>query len=249
MILICLLLGIVLFIVGFLLLPTKRQRFIGGGLGLLLLVAMATLMIGNDNWHWGMHQVTTTTTVKIASISPSNKVNLLVYQPIRQANKERVYVYQLAGQTAQRHTAASVKLRNRVRYQAVRQAKLTTATTRWTYNNDAWRWLFSWTGQHHNLVRRQNTFTLPTSWSTLSTRQAKWLAKAVASKEAAAKKTTTKAVTAAVLAAKQAQPTLTTTQLMAVQTKAERAAQQQAQQQTATVLASLLKQAKAQPVK
>ena len=41
-----------LFIGGFLLLPTKRQRFVGGGLGFIVLVGAATLMIGNDNWHW-----------------------------------------------------------------------------------------------------------------------------------------------------------------------------------------------------
>lgn len=249
MILILLLLGILLFIGGFLLLPTKRQRFVGGGLGFIVLVGAATLMIGNDNWHWGMHQETTTRTTNIASISPSKQVNLLVYQPIRQAKKERVYVYRLTNQKKQRHTAASVTAYNQINYRDVSQAKLQTKTMRWHYNNALWRGLFSWTGQHQTLVKRQNTFILPHSWTTLSVRQAKWLSQTVAKQEAAVKAKTTKAVTAAVMAAKEAQPDLTQQQLKQIQQKATRTAQQQATQQAANGLARLLKQAQQQPAK
>lgn len=249
MILILLLLGIVLFIAGFLLLPTKRQRFFGGSLGLILVLVMAILMIGNDNWHWGMHHATTTKTVKIASISPSKKLNVLVYQPIRQAKTEKVYVYRLTGQTKQRHTAASLKTTNRVTYTTTTQAKLVTKTTHWVYNNSAWQWLFSWTGKHHEYVSQQNTFILPNSWTTLSTHQAKWLASAVKQKEASAQAAMKQAVTTAVTAAKTAQPSMTQAQLKAVQQQAEKKVTQQAQSKEATILAQLIKQAKQQAVK
>jgi len=249
MILILLLLGILLFLGGFLLLPTKRQRFVGGGLGFIVLVGAATLMIGNDNRHWGMHQETTTRTANIASISPSKQVNLLIYQPIRQAKKERVYVYRLSNQQKRRHTTANVKTHNQIHYRDVSQATLQTKTTRWHYNNTLWRWLFSWTGQHQTLVKRQNTFILPHSWTTLSVRQAKWLSQTVAEQEATVKAKTTKTVTAAVTAAKEAQPNLTQQQLKQIQQKATRTAQQQATQQAANGLSRLLKQAQQQPAK
>lgn len=247
MILIFLLLGIGLFMIGFLLLPTKRQRLIGGSLGLLLLVSMATLMIGNDNWHWGMHHTTTTKSVKIASVSPSKQLQLLVYQPIRHATKERVYVYRLANQTRQRHTDAGIKTSNQVRYCMVKEATLTTTTTRWTYNNRAWQWLFSWTGQHSTLVSHKNTFTLPKSWSTLSARQTKWLNRAVTRKEAKAKQDVAKTIANTLLAAKKADPMITPTEMTAVKAKSEQAAKYQARQQMTAILAQLLKQAQQQP--
>jgi len=249
MILILLFLGILLFIGGFLLLPTKRQRFVGGGLGFIVLVGAATLMIGNDNWHWGMHPETVTRTATIASISPAKQVDLLIYQPIRQAQKERVYIYRLPDQKKQRHTAANVKTQNQVAYRAVTQAKLATETTRWQYNNALWRWLFSWTGHHQVLVKRQNTFILPHSWTTLSVRQAKWLAQAAAKQEATVKAQTSKAVAAAVVAAEEAQPNLTPQQRKLIQQKATRTAQQQATRQAANGLAHLLEQAQQQPAK
>ena len=126
-----------------------------------------------------------------------------------------------------------MKTHNQLNYRDVSQAKLQTKTTRWHYNNALWRDLFSWTGHHQTLVKRQNTFILPHSWTTLSVRQAKWLSQTVAKQEATVKAKTTKAVTAAVIAAKEAQPNLTQQQLKQIQQKATRTAQQQATQQAA----------------
>lgn len=248
MILIALFLGIIIFVGGFLLMPTKGQRLTVGSLGLIVLVASATLMIGNDNWHWGMHRHSETTTTNIASISPSKQLNVLVYQPIRKSNTEKIYVYRKATSKRRQHTAASLKTTNCVHYRRVSQAKMITKTTTWRYNNSFWRWLFSWTGTHHELIGHQNTFVLPQSWVTLSTHQAKWLSTAVKQREVAAKATMTQAVTAAVKQKVAADPSLTAQQVAQIKKQAEVMAQQAAQKQAATVLNQLVKQAKAQPV-
>ncbi|WP_143461403.1 DUF4811 domain-containing protein [Levilactobacillus enshiensis] len=248
MILIALFLGIIIFVGGFLLMPTQHQRLLFGGMGLIVLLASAVLMIGNDNWHWGMHHHSETTTTQIASISPSKQLSVLVYQPIRRSNTESVYVYRQTTSKRQLHTAASLKTTNRVQYRNVTQAKLVTKTTTWRYNNSFWRWLFSWTGTHHDLVGRQNTFVLPKSWITLSTHQAKWLSTAVKQREAAAKIAMTHAVTASVKKAVDANPNLTAKELAQVKQRAVTTVQKKAQQQAAPILNQLITQAKAQPV-
>ncbi|WP_125685300.1 DUF4811 domain-containing protein [Levilactobacillus fujinensis] len=248
MILIALFLGIIIFVGGFLLMPTKGQRLTIGGLGLIILVASATLMIGNDNWHWGMHHHTETATTSIASISPDKQLNVLIYQPVRKSNTEKVYVYRKATQKQQRHTTASLKTTNSVHYRHVHQAKLITKTTTWRYNSGFWRWLFSWTGTHHELVGHQNTFVLPNSWVTLSTHQAKWLSSAVKKREAAAKTTLTQTVTTTVKKEAAANPSLTAKELAQIKQKTEKSVQKVAQQQAVTILNQLIKQAKMQSV-
>ncbi|WP_047999679.1 DUF4811 domain-containing protein [Lactiplantibacillus herbarum] len=244
MILIVLFIGIVIFVCGLLFLETKMQRSIVGSIGFIILIASAALMLGNDNWHWGMHQGSTTKTVKIASVSTSKELSVLVYQPIKKAKTERVYVYTLKGQSKQRHTPASLKTTNRVTYRNVDQASMATKTTTWRYDNSFWKFLFSWTGTHHELVSRQVTFTLPKDWVTLSTSQAKWLATTAAQKEKTAKTAIATAVATEVKTAVAADPTMTTAEIAQVKSKAEAAAEKQAEQQTASTLAALIKQAK-----
>lgn len=247
MILILLFVGILIFIGGLLLMPTKATRLITGAIGLLLLLTMATFMIGNDNWHWGMHQTTTTSTVNITSMSPDKRLGLLVYQPIRQSKYEQVYVYKNSHAT-QQHTNASLKTSNRVAYTSTKQAQLTTKRTYWTYNQH-WQWLFKWTGSHHELIRRQNAFVLPDSWTTLSSAQAKWLATTVKTQEAAAKRNLQKQVTTAFEAALAQQPTMTTQQQQTLKKKLTKQAQLVADQRLSQNLTKLVKTAHSQPIR
>ncbi|MFC6206867.1 DUF4811 domain-containing protein [Levilactobacillus tongjiangensis] len=247
MILILLFVGIFVFIGGLLLMPTKATRLITGAIGLLLLSTMAILMIGNDNWHWGMHQTTTTSTVNIRSMSPDKRLGLLVYQPIRQSKDERVYVYKDAN-AAQQHTTASLKISNHVSFKSTKQAQLTTKRTYWAYNQH-WQWLFKWTGSRHKLIRRQNTFVLPETWTTLSSAQAKWLSTAVKTKEAAAKLKLQKQVAVAFKAALAQQPTMTSQQQQALKKKLTDQARLVADQHLTQNLAKLVKGARSQPVR
>ncbi|MFD1671508.1 DUF4811 domain-containing protein [Agrilactobacillus yilanensis] len=176
MILIILFIGLIAFIVGLLFLDTPKSQWTVGGLGLLVLSTAALLMIGNDNWHWGMHQTTTTTTTKITSVSGQTQLPLLVYQPLKKSTTERVYIYQNRTSQKRQLTQANLKTTNKVLYQSTAtQAKLVTTTKKWRYNQGLWRWLFENTGKHHELIARTNTFILPTTWTTLSYAQSQWL--------------------------------------------------------------------------
>lgn len=168
MILIILMLGLILFIVGFLAGATKPQRWTIGGIGLILLVSAATLMIGNDTQHWGMHQTTKTTTTSLTSAVKNDYVDLLLYEPIKHAKTEKVYVYRQASHTKVQHTATSLKTKNTVTTTAQSSAKLVTTTKHWEYKSGLWRWLYTWTGHHSALISTHNTFKLPKTWTTLS---------------------------------------------------------------------------------
>lgn len=248
MILIILFAGILLFVFGALLLPTKALRIGGGTLGCLTLLGAALLMIGNDNWHWGMVQVTTTKTTKIASVSPSRQLDLLVYQPLKHSSTERVYAYRLPASSQQHHTAADLKTTNRVSPQNTATPTLVTKTTSWRYRSGIWRWLFSDTGKHHEVIKTENTFVLPRSWETLSVRQSKWLAQAADDQVRSAKHTLAGTVAQIVAEQRLANPSLTDDQLQAIKQRATRTATTQAQQQLPQLKAKLIAQAKAQPV-
>ncbi|GEO70782.1 DUF4811 domain-containing protein [Levilactobacillus acidifarinae] len=248
MILIILFIGILLFIGGFLLLPTRLTRILGGGLGLLILLGAAGLMLGNDNYHWGMRRATTEHTSAITSIAPNKQLNVLVYQPLKESKNERVYVYRSTATNRQQTTTADLKTTNRVVIGQTTTAQLTTKTTSWQYRSGFWRTLFAHTGKHHEAIRQQNTFDLPQNWVTLSTRQAKWLEAAAKEQEKAAKKAEQQAVTKIVKQQLAAMTNPTAAQRQQVTAKAQKAVTQELQKQAPTRVAQLVKQAKQQPV-
>ena len=235
MILIILMLGLLGFIVGFLALKQRVQRWTVGGTSLLVLVIAASLMIGNDTQHWGMQVVTKTTTTTLQSAVKNDAISLLLYAPIKHATTERVYIYRPMNQTKRQHTAANLTTHVTVRPSKTNTAVLTTKTTRWTYRNAIWRWLFSLTGNHTTLINRRQTFRLPNNWATLSVSQAQWLAK-----QAQVLKTTEQAT----MATKIKQLRTADPNLNVAQAKAQ--VEHQLQKQTPSRLAKLIKQAQQQ---
>lgn len=245
MILIILSLGLIGFIVGYLAFKKGWQRHLIGDLGLILLVGAAILMIGNDTQHWGMQQTTTAKTTQLKSAVANPYVNLLLYEPVKKAKTEKVYIYRETASKQRQHTAISLKTVNRVRTATVKTAKLTTKTTRWTYQNAFWRWLYADTGSHTTLVKTQNTFTLPKTWVTLSVSQATWLETQAKAENTAAKATVKTTVAAKVKAARAANPNLSATQVATLTKTIEKEATEQAEQQAPALLAKLVKQAQA----
>jgi len=248
MILIILSLGLIGFIVGYLAFKQGWQRHLIGDLGLILLVSAAVLMIGNDTKHWGMRQTTTSETTTLKSTVANPYVKLLLFEPVKKSDTEKVYVYRTTTNHQRQHTAVSLKTVNRVKTAHIKTARLTTKTTRWTYQNNFWRWLYAGTGSHKTLVKRQNTFTLPKTWATLSVSQAKWLEGQAKSESTKANATIKAAVTAKVQAARTADPSLSTKQVAALTKSIEQAASTQAKQQEPALLAKLIKQAQARSI-
>ena len=247
MILVILFVGIALFIGGFLMLPNRISRFLGGGLGLLITLGAAVLLLGNDNHHWGMRQVTTTRTTPVTSIAATKQLKVLVYQPLKQSKQEQVYVYKTPKTDRQQTTAASLKTTNRVVIGQTTTARLVTKTTSWQYRSGFWQTLFAHTGKHHELIAQKNTFDLPRDWVTLSARQAKWLKVAAKEQEKAARQAETRAVQKIVAQQLAATPTVTATQKKQITAKAKQAVAKEMQKQAPTRVAQLVKLAKQQP--
>ena len=77
------------------------------------------------------------------------------------------------------HTKADIVVTNRVTTTANATASLTSKTTRWQYQNDFYGALFNHEGAGQ-LVAQHNQLAIPTSWSVLTTAQAKQLGKKLA---------------------------------------------------------------------
>ncbi|MFB9769800.1 DUF4811 domain-containing protein [Lactiplantibacillus modestisalitolerans] len=248
MILVILGIGLAGFILGLLLMPTHRSQLTVGGISLVVLVGAAILMIGNDQWHWGMHCEKTTHVTALQPTISNPNVNFLLYSPVKQAEHEKVYVYRRADHQKQLHTAASLKTTNRVTRTHRQSARLLTIQHRWAYNNHWWRTLFRGTGHHNLLIRETNTFEIPANWSVLSVNQAKWLEKRANRLTTTARKTSAQAVASQLKRAQAANPRLNATQLTALKRQYEQKAQQAAHEQARAAVPALLEAAQRQSI-
>ena len=140
----------------------------------ITLVASLVLVVRNDSAHYGMEKVTTTKTTPLKSAG-SDQMDLLLYQSVGTADKNRVYIYkQTTDQKKVSHTAASIKTTNQVK-RTTGATKLVTKTTRWTYKSQAAKFWFGIADNDHELVSHHNTFYIKKNWVVLSTTQAKKL--------------------------------------------------------------------------
>lgn len=180
----------------------------------LVLLASLTLITLNDYQNFGMTEHTETKTKTIVSASPSKQLPLLLYQNIGTNGKRQVYIYKNSDQGKVAHTKADFAVTNQVRTGTGQNATLTTAHTTWRYTNSFYQTLFG--NENNNIfVKQHNIFTIPKNWETLTTVQAKALAKKLQSLQkptAAQKAQMQQAVTAQVAAARAKNPTMTAAQ-------------------------------------
>lgn len=175
-------------------------------LGALLLITL------NDRNHFGMTQKTTTTTQTITSASPSKQLPLLLYQNVGTNGKRQVYIYKHDNKTT--HTTADYAVVNRVQQSSSAAAQVTKKRTEWRYSSNFYSVLFG--NENDGLfVKQMNTFTIPKTWTTLTTAQAKALAKRLKGLQkptAAQKAQMQQAIAAQVAAARAKNPTMTAAQ-------------------------------------
>ncbi|WP_243681213.1 DUF4811 domain-containing protein [Lacticaseibacillus manihotivorans] len=187
------------------------------------------LVNANDRSHFGMEKVTTTKTVTITSASPSKALPMLLHQDVGTSGKRQVYIYKVAGKTT--HTKADYLISNRV--VTGDKATVKSVKTAWVYKNDFYKSFFA-NQNNHKLIKQVNTITIPKTWTSLSTQQAKALAKrlkAAQNPTAAQKAKMTAAIQQAVIQAKMKNPAMTATQQKQVITQAKAKLQQAAIQQ------------------
>lgn len=216
--------AIVLFLTFIYLQPSWLKNGLTALFGLTL-VASLVLIVMNDSQHLGMEKVTTTKTQPLKSAG-SSQLDLLLYQSVGTADKNRVYIYKtMTDQKKVSTTKASIKTVNHVKT-TTGTTKLVTKTTRWQYENNTAKFWFGIANNDKQLIKRQNTFYVKKTWAVLSATQAKKLS-ALAKQQSATMKVQAKAyVQSTVKAAMVKNPAMTQTQLAQLEKQA--AAQYQA---------------------
>ncbi|CAJ1228856.1 DUF4811 domain-containing protein [Levilactobacillus zymae] len=211
------------------------NRWLANGLTLLMIIGVmvSTLFIvKNDHDHYGMHNVTETTSTKIYSASPSKQMPLMLYQSVGTADKHRVYVYKTSANAKKTaHTTAKVTTKNVIKRTTGKNRIVTKKTYR-EYRNGTFKFWFGLADNGHQYVKETNTIYINKNWTVLSAPQAKKLQKLVQSKSyQAQQKTAAKAyVQKQVMAAMTKNPTMSAAQRQQVIKQATAAYQAQAMQ-------------------
>lgn len=220
------------------------NRVLANSLTALAIIGLLTsifFMVKNDHDHYGLHNVTTTSTQKIYSASPSKQLPMMIYQPIGSANKHQVYVYKTSANAKKTsHTAAKVTTKNVIK-RTTGDNRIVTKKVHREYKNKLYRFWFGLSGNGHKYVKETNTIYLNKNWTVLSATQAKQLQKRASSKAYQAKQKTaaTAYVKQQVMAAMMKNPTMSAAEQKKVTQQAAAAYQAKAMQQ-------LIKQIKAE---
>lgn len=229
MIIATLIIGVIGLYLSFIMMKNGVWRVILSAIFGVVMIGSLYLVNANDRSHFGMEKVTTTKTVTITSASPSKALPMLLHQNVGTSGKRQVYIYKVAGKTT--HTKADYLISNRV--VTGDKATVKSVKTAWVYKNDFYKSFFA-NQNNHKLIKQVNTITIPKTWTSLSTKQAKALAKrlkAAQNPTAAQKAKMTAAIQQAVIQAKMKNPAMTATQQKQVIAQAKAKLQQAAIQQ------------------
>lgn len=219
----------------------NRSRVFWATLFGILFVGSTAMMTLNYSQHFGMHQVTTTTTKRIYSAGGS--MPLALYQPVGTSGQDDVYIYKAStSQKNSQHTQANEYTHSHIKWVQRDTPRLVTKETRWRYNNSFFAAMYMWSGMDGTLVKRTNTLEYPKTYVKITVKQAKQLrklAKSPAAKQAqaAARQQGQAAVASALQQAKAKNPQLTKGEMQQVTRQAE-------QQLQAKMVKQLLSQLK-----
>lgn len=187
----------------FIMMKNGVWRTLWSGLALIVLLGSLLLIHLNDSNHFGMKQVTTSTTQVIYSASPSKALPLLLYQDVGTSGKHNVYIYKTSANGKATHTKADYTVTNLVAKAHPTTAQITTVKKEWVYKSGFMKALFH-NENNHATISVTNTFQLPKTWTTLTTKQAKTLAKQLKQKPTAAEQAKAEAAIAKAVATEMA---------------------------------------------
>lgn len=175
----------ILAFVTIIMIKSKTLRVIASGISVVGLITAVGFMIGNQEWHWGMKQETSTTmSTKVYSALPiATPKNILIYQNVGTNKQHQVLVFR-DSKTEKKATAyakpddgdilkadkttATYKLANTT------APKLTVRTTYWVYTSKLMNTVFHYSGNGKKFVSKSTVLTLPkSSWQVMTKRQVK----------------------------------------------------------------------------
>ncbi|MHC3376149.1 DUF4811 domain-containing protein [Ligilactobacillus equi] len=142
-------------------------------ISLLLLGGSVLAIVANDNYHYGMKVTESKTTQKL--VSTSDKLNILVYQKLGSAGKEKLFIYKTSpNQKKALTTKADLKVKSQVKT-TTKDAYVEIKTEKYVYKNQLSRLFFSILGDNHRTKAKKYTFYTNREWLVLSAKQAQTL--------------------------------------------------------------------------
>ncbi|TPR51117.1 DUF4811 domain-containing protein [Apilactobacillus micheneri] len=159
------------FLFNTLLVKNRMLHFTTSVIAFIVVVLSTVLITMNFHDHYGMHKVTTTENSELSS--SSDKMGMLLYQPIGTSGKDKVVIYKTSDDQKKPSTTSTDKNTNHIITNA-KEAKLVTKTTRYEYNSKSSKFWFD-LAQKPTRVKTVNYFYVPKDWLTLTTNQAKAL--------------------------------------------------------------------------
>ncbi|KRL04576.1 DUF4811 domain-containing protein [Liquorilactobacillus oeni] len=183
MILVLLALSAIAFFISFIYIEKISPRLICTIIsGLLVFVSLGAI-VGNFYSHWGMHQVSQTSSKQIYSADTSGKMKMILYQDIGTSGKRNVFIYNAQPDAKKvSHTQGNEYTKNNVVRSNRKTAIMRTTEKRWKYKSSWGSFWFGIAGNNSELISRQNKFFLPKTWFKLSTVQVKELKATLSSK-------------------------------------------------------------------
>jgi len=144
-------------------------------ISVIALLISVFFMVKNDHDHYGLQNVTTSSTQKIYSSSPSKQLLLMIYQSIGTADKHQVYIYKTSADAKKNsHTRAEVTTTNVIK-RTTGANRIVTAKIYREYKNSAYKFWFSLAGNGHKYVKETNTIYINKDWTILSAMQVRKL--------------------------------------------------------------------------
>ena len=164
-------------------------------------------IVANDTYHYGMKVKTTTTRYQL--VSASDKMNVLLYQPLGNGS-EKVYLYK----TSSKQKIKPMKTKDSSAKYVITSDKpnVTVTEKRYVYKDGLSKFFFGILHNNNELKHCYYTFNINRDWNVLTAKQAKELDKLVKKNQAALKSQVETTVKAKVAAAMQANPQMSAEQ-------------------------------------
>ena len=198
----------------------RTTRILGTVIFGVLFVGSTALMSLNYSHHFGMHQVTRTTTQKV--YSAAGNLPVAIYQPVGTNGRDDVLIYKTSqDQKKPQHTQANEYTTSKMKFTNRSNAVLKTTETRWRFKNNFYKSLYLWSGMDGTLVKRTNVIEYPKVYVKVTTDQAKQLQKSASSNSGQMQSQMKAYVSAQVQAAMVKNPKMSAQQIQQVSQQAE----------------------------
>ena len=171
MIIVILILAAILFIY-FNVIPGKGHTLVSW-ISLIITLLCVLGIVAHDYNHWGMKTETQTKTQHLVS-SASPNLPLLLYQPLGNGT-EKVYLYKTNNNQRKPRAIKLDKVSTKINHG--KQPSLKIRTTRYVYKDNFSRMMFNIFNHNNELKHREYTFTLPSNWKIISTKDMQKLQK------------------------------------------------------------------------